>query len=570
MRSWLLPCFWSSTMLVVSQWLSAAILRSLCFDYPCANGDAAQDLASAIVVLIGFQIALWLGNAEYLVVCRQIGMKHWWMLGWLILFWGSFWDVPFRVIYDLAWSFDGELSFVEDHDWDYSLRKIILVLMGVSSLPLLLWLLPLKFIDKVSRIRVAEKVWRLPLAISIRTVLVMTTVIAVVSSLELQWGAFSNYVGEWVLVALFFISIFVKLTAWEQEVAWKSNGIQLLLWLGTGVLFFLAWRRRLSHGIDTLDVLLMLLIGYYFGRLMILVVRLLDRFPPIINPNVVTGGISRRTALGFPVILLFLVILVGSQVGWYLFSGRYQPSILVCGNEDAFEKARVVAFSSQLLRSAPIDKDFVDDSPRFFEVGRDRSLLLSVSKAVTRDARWVSLAHECEVGGLDITWDHSYPQDNPAFFNYPHVSLVIDVDAISPGSRDWHLVMAGTNFNREKTALYGGFWTAEMFESVRKNWTGYLGLIEPRFPDEFSRSSFAVFDHVVIVFLSAEPIFDQTDLLSEVVKEGVDLVFRVSSEHEARLAAQRIKEMPQFKKQIDVLSGSKSVLISRIKVTQSD
>jgi len=568
-RGLVVPCFWSATSLVVLHWLSAAILRSLWFDYPCVKVDLQYDLGFVMIAIIGFQIALWFGNAEYLLTVRQMGMKQWWMWSWVLIFLMGLWDVPTRVFEDIARTFE-DASFIENN---YSVAKLMLSLFVLSHLPIFLWLLPNDFIEKFSQAELSAKLWRVRharLSYSLRALIFVTAIISFVVWGEVQHELFSMCVEAWVFVGYFLLAVFVRLATLEQSIVSKANRTQLLFCVGTGILNYFCWGIWIglhpifqsSWGHDFIQALPILFIGYYFGRLLILVVRFFDQFPPTLNRDFLAGRISWRTKSGVPAFGWLLLILFGTHIAWYAFSTRYQPSVLVCATEEPFEYARVVARSSQLHRSIPLDKDFeTDHLGRFFEIRRERGVSLFIAKAVARDIRWVSLSQESEAHGFDITWVHDYPQDNPVFFDRPHVSPLIDIDAISPGSDDRNLIVTATDFDSRKVDLFGGTWTTEMVEVVRKVWPRYLGLFEPKFAEGFSSNSFSSFQSTEFYFRTIEPVINQPDLYSDMMKAGSQIFFILRSEDEVNLAVQRLSEMPQFANQLEVSSEHKVVLI---------
>ncbi|MBL8892752.1 MAG: hypothetical protein JNL67_22440 [Planctomycetaceae bacterium] len=565
-----LPYFWSAVTLMTLHWLSAAVVASLWFDLTGLDSISLRPnfFWPSLTILVGFQVALWIGHAEYLAICRQFGMNRRWMFFWWALLLGGLWQVPWRTVEDLGSPY-ADVSFLATLDSSYMLPAVLLALLLLCQLPILLWCIPSKSLTTFWLLRLVEKLWQVELvrSFSIRGILGTTSFVALILFAEVKWALVSDMWGLWAFVAYCFFAMLVTLAAMTQPRAWIANSIHIVIWVVTGFLVFIICDVMYPLLQNTLgqqvhEATRFLLCGFFFGRLLILVVRALDGFPPILAREFLEGRISRRAIPRRRSVVVVLLTLAGTQCSWSLFAGRYQPSVLICSEKNPVERARLVARFSQLHRLIRVDQQFASDfRGRFFAITPEDSLNLFVAKEVARDIRWLTLVQEYDAADLGVTWVHPYPQDNLAFFEPPHFSYILDLNMIYPGTNEWSLLLQKPDHNTVE--LYGGYWTQAMVEAIQTAKFRLLYLDEPEFAPDFSPEVLKGFSIVRIDCRFVEGIVDRPTLYLELIRNGADVTVMAEN---AELIRKQLLQVPEFDGQIEVVEKRKGVLKLRPKL----
>jgi len=569
-----LPCFWSATILMSLHWLSASILTNLWFDTPSLAASGSPPFFITFVLVLGFQVAMWSSHAQYILVARELQLNRGWLWTWTALFLGALWQVPLRIYEDVMIAFDNS-DTGRWGGWRESVRNDIFHFLDASGQFEIIIAGIFGLSCCALAIHFVRPLVNLQLKLTVRLSMLWICLIACLIAAGQSWTFLREF--NWFPLVAIGIALFVVLLpfviAMLQKTALMANAVFLVFWIGIGFmavygyLKYPQWHLYLERLLpDQSEYFLFhwlsLFCGFYFGQVVVALVRAADRFPPVYSRAFKDGRLSRRQLSGMPAGIIFLLVAGATLTAWHTFSKHYHLGVLIAAENHRWEKSRIVAESIRLHRELSTNVEFSRETRGRFVVMVHQNMTLAVDKPVARDPTWASLVQRLQAIDPDSDWLHAYPQDDPSFLQPPHFSVQIDIAALPPNL--WPPIQS-----QMYQSFHGGYWNGELVDAVRSAGANFLYLHEPRFERDFPLERLRQFDEVAMTLDSMKPILEQPDFFLRLIMDGVSLHVLQPNIGELR---EQLRQTPQIGRWVTVSGDSQSVELRPRKLprTKSD
>ncbi len=538
------PMYFGWCVLVVAHWLVVAVVLNLWADFGMetwwdqVRWDQEGFHVRYIIVLaflLGLLISLWVGLGHQIALAALAKCPVWWSVFWTLLFCAPLVLATQSIAAELA-----RIEAVERpahlyskgggptrDDMSYHAGWATPRLENIGPAVLLVSLGLLFFL-----------MVRVNLQRSLANLLRVITVLAVGLAVGRSWYHWPWInVGDIAAATTIFCGAGLPLILayawqWKGWNAWLCCGFwAILLVICSGLLavgvggknayYFLP--AAVGAGFSTIQMTL----GFFRG---------FDRIPRLFAKK---GTVSERPALhkvSLPFAVAgFLTVAIVSQMAWWTFADRLNPTVLLLAEK---QRWKLASFVADLKRFHRLN---LGSDERIIYDGWSGAVLLSKGKlefalatrALVTHRHWENFQKRLNEFGADVYWVHSYPVFDRRYFNSRHWCKHIDGEAIP--SRYWSEIVDPTRWTEWN--VYGGQFGSEDLRRVPPQ-LRELSLVNPRFAPDFNTSVVRRFQFFTVWVDEIEQLLSKPRLVLELVYDETRLFVRDQSPEEVHAALQ--------------------------------